>query len=488
MKYQPFKKSLLIIIPAVILTAAAGLAIFSEQGNPSARHIPGSITFSGPRPQIGQQGIAVSTGQRKSLAASFNPRDWFENRVEDLMSWDQNPWRRDRRGFGDHYDALRRSKDPKDQARAKELQRQAVEWYHKLLLRYPEMAVTMRSVPAEKNGFLKFLELQDRMKALDPENGVPRVNFPADITAYLKNEAPWNAAAVRAWLNQQKSLVDEIRGIGLLPDRSESGIPEERQGAFISARFPDDCFNILLMQARLAAEDGNAATALESVRAAQGLGDHLGQLEAPTLLTATVSILLQQNLAKSVFEEIIPALPPGSVDPAAWQTALKPTVYGPSDFSRILRGEWRSENVQIMLPILLDTEEPRRVSDGGALLDAHAYFFVENVQKYETATLTDLPTIQLTGPPDLSHLSSGSRQIYDCVFISTEVWNKAPQNFISRSGMTQAAFAILKGQPIPNDPIYGQPYVWDPVTRQLSPPATDAFKAMNIKPIKVPRL
>ena len=53
--------------------------------------------------------------------------------------------------------------------------------------------------------------------------------------------------------------------------------------------------------------------------------------------------------------------------------------------------------------------------------------------------------------------------------------------------MTQAAFAIMKGQPIPKDPVYGQDYRWDPVTRLLSAPDTEAFNSLNIKPITVPK-
>lgn len=38
----------------------------------------------------------------------------------------------------------------------------------------------------------------------------------------------------------------------------------------------------------------------------------------------------------------------------------------------------------------------------------------------------------------------------------------------SQSGLTQAAFVILKGHPLPKDPIYGQDCDWDPATRELS--------------------
>ena len=37
-------------------------------------------------------------------------------------------------------------------------------------------------------------------------------------------------------------------------------------------------------------------------------------------------------------------------------------------------------------------------------------------------------------------------------------------------------------------PIYGQPYVWDPASRQLSMPAGKEFDAIKIKSITVPKL
>jgi hypothetical protein len=54
--------------------------------------------------------------------------------------------------------------------------------------------------------------------------------------------------------------------------------------------------------------------------------------------------------------------------------------------------------------------------------------------------------------------------------------------------MMQAAFALMKGQTLPLDPVYGQPYGWDPATRTLSPPAHPAFEEMKLNPIVVPKL
>ena len=55
----------------------------------------------------------------------------------------------------------------------------------------------------------------------------------------------------------------------------------------------------------------------------------------------------------------------------------------------------------------------------------------------------------------------------------------------SATGMMQAAFALMKGQPLPPDPVYGLPYQWDPATRTLSPPDSPEFQEMQLKPVVV---
>jgi hypothetical protein len=487
MKYQPFKKPLRIIISVVILTAAAGLAIFSEQGNSSAQHIPGSIVFSGPRPQIGPQSAAVSMGQRKSFAASFNPKDWFEERFEDLMSWDQNPWKRNRRNsIGEHYYSLCNSTDPKDRDKVLAIQRQAEAYLEQLCLRYPEMAVTMRTVPAEKNRFLKWLEFSEKWKKdhVQIANGL---SLPPELKDYLDHKAPWNAAAARAWLAQQKPLLDEIRSIGLLPDASQNGIDMARW-SFTPQRLPISVSQALMLEARLAAEEGNVSAAMQAIRAAKGLGDQFTQVESPTLMGGVVGILTQMSLEKTVLEQILPALPPGSVDAAAWEALLRPSVNSPADLSRMFRGDWRTTTATWLLPGIVDSEETRPLPDPGELLDTFSSPYTQLVRDAENTKLADLPSLQMSGNRDHSHLSYRSREVVYMLSVNGNAWLNGAKKSFSSSGMTQAAFAILKGQAIPNDPIYGQPYIWDPATRQLSPPATDAFKEMNIKPIKVPRL
>ena len=110
--------------------------------------------------------------------------DWLEENYENLMSWDKNPWKIPRSSFGNHYLKLLGSKDPVDQAKAKEIRRLADALHQRLLERYPELAVANKHVPPERNGFLKLLELSAR---LDPTNTTSP--FSVDIEKKLKRES-----------------------------------------------------------------------------------------------------------------------------------------------------------------------------------------------------------------------------------------------------------------------------------------------------------
>ena len=481
MKYRPSKSFILIVLPLAALVISLGFGLLPELKEFEARPIPGEITFTHAKPQVSQY-ATVSSQKSASFGWSM---DWLEESYENLMNWDYNPWKRKPGGFGDHFYKLSESKDPRDQAKCRELRRLAEAWHQKLLLRFPELAVTLRNVPDDRNGFLKWLDFSDKMK-VDGGNGQPDLDLPKELSDYMNQNGTWNSAAAKVWLDQHKPLLDEIRAIGLLPDRSVNGIPTERWG-YIPARFAKTCGDVLIIEARLAAEQGDPAAALESVRAAKGLADHFSEVETPTLLAATVHSLIQLNLAGRVLNDIIPALPAGQVDPAAWENALNLTVPGPAEYARLMKGEWSAMNRHFLLPMLLDGENPKNPPDGGELLDYYSLFQLETVRRHESATLSDLPTLELPPMADASHLSRPSRQMVQDLTTGSSAWRRGWLHAHSVFAMTQAAFAIMKGQPLPQEPIYGVDYRWDPATRQLSMPPGNDFEAMGIKPITVPK-
>lgn len=482
MKYRPSKSFVLTVVPLAVLTVGLGYAVLPELENIQAVPVPGEIVFKHPAPvRAGTKPISI-----RQVASFGWSTAWFEETFENVMTWEHNPWKRNSSAFGDHFAKLYPSKDPKDQAKVRELRRLAEAWHQKLRLRFPELAVPMRNVPDERNGFLKWLDFADRMEA-GMTKGTSQIGFPKEITDYLSDKGAWSPEAAKAWLTQQKPLLDEVRAIGLLPDRSVNGIPIERWG-FSSARLVKGWSDALMMDARLAAEQGDAAAALESVRAVKGLADHFGEVETPSLLAATVQILVQLNLQNQVMTHILPALPADQVDPEMWENALSPKASAPADFARLMKGEWAVSSTYFILPHLLDSEDPKTPPDGGELLDFYSTQFAEIVARHEGTASSDLSGVQWPAIPDDSHLSWASRQATKDLFIGTQAWRRGWDRSQSAQAMTQAAFAIMKGQPVPKDPVYGAEYLWNEQTRQLSAPDTEAFRGMSLKPITVPKI
>lgn len=484
MKFQPPKFLLVTAAATVPFVLFFGMLRYME-ASAKPRSLA-QIAFRSERPSADD----VSRPERNGQPSAGWSSDWLEERYDELMTWERNPWKKHAtRGFGDHYFELLNSKDPADQMKAKELLRLAEELYKKVLERYPELAVEMREVAPERNGFLKWLELSERFDA-DPNrpghHGAKHLGIPQPLLDSLNGTAAWDASATKAWLASEKALLDEIRSIGLLPEQSVNGIDIDRW-FFISARFGKSCTDALMLEARIAAEEGNTAAALESVSAARGFADHFGKVETPTLLAVTVQILIEMQVRNQVISHIIPALPPGQFDPQVWENAANPAATPPAEFARIMKGEWNVTARKFLMPMLSDFEDPRYPRDPDQLIDAHAGMFVSVLNTHSGQSPADWAKNPEIKVPDLGYLSRSSRQLTDTLMVGSRAWSKGFIRAQSQAGMTQAAFALMKGQALPNDPIHGLPYVWDPATRQLSLPADPLFKEVSLDPIIVPK-
>ncbi len=487
LKYRASKSFLVAMGVLCPVTVALYFGLVPELEAMRKPRVRGELTFPEERPgpeRSRSRDSAESSGASLTLDESM---DWLGENYEKLMAWDKNPWKRPARVFGSHFLELKASKDPEDQAKVRLIEQLADSLFQQLLKRYPELAVEMRQVAPERNGFLKFLDLEEKHRKNSAQLGSAElpVPIPESLTKHLQGEA-WNSEAARNWIDSQRSFIDEIRSIGLLPERSVADIDLD-QWFFISARFAKACADALLVDARLAADDGDSARAMASVQAAVGLADHIGDVETPSLLATTVQILVRQSAQRYVLSEILPQLPPGSVDVSAWRAAVDPRPQEPGDFARVMTGEFHVGGRYWLMPPVADVEDPKYPSDPEALLDTYAGMFADVVNRHHGQPLSRLPEIEFQpSPPDLSHLTRHSRETMEILWVGARAWRKGWDRSQSSAAMNQVAFSIMNGETPPNDPVYGLPYRWDPTTRTLSAPDSPAFKELDLKPIKVP--
>lgn len=477
MPKRPSKPFLLI----AILMAALGIYLFIDSST-GYKATPGEVVFRKERPAKGATlNSAISASDYSDKSSSWLGKVW-----DNIATWENNPWKRQPVDIGSRYWDLSQSDDPLDQKEADRLRALGKELHQRVLERYPELAVELKEVAPEDNGFLQWLELIERLKE-EQENPHPKIiDLPSDLRKMVQGKEAWDPATAKAWLDQERALLDEIRAIGLLPDQSTAGIDVHRWVDTLSSSAMH-AVDALLLDARLAADSGNVQHAMESVQAASGLSRHIGAIESPALLNSLINSSQQVRIQNYTFTELLPLVPPGQFDPAAWQTSVNPQTSPPSIIADMLRGEWNALTQEYLFPVLVDAQEPNYPPDPDALIDVHTSYIADLVNSYDNPDMSGWENTPADLIPDTSHLSRHSREIIEQLTIGMQGVGRNMRKGQIHSSMTQAAFAIMQGQPIPPDPIHGLPYQWDPATRQLSTPNTPFFTEMKMDPITVPQ-
>ncbi|RYD20116.1 MAG: hypothetical protein EOP88_16345 [Verrucomicrobiaceae bacterium] len=476
MRYRPSKRVVWLVVPllpvaimcvGVWLAGQPDTAAIANRGSkaPEERRLTGSPSTWG--------NVFSSTG------------GLIGDGMDALMMSPANPWRND--GSAARFYHLQFSKDPAEQAEYQRLKKLGREWYERILARYPELAMEPgKEVPAERNGLLKLTELFKRL-GNGTTGEMVYVPYPVDLKSPFTKNQPWDEAAASTCVEANRALIDELKTIGRMTESSMAGKDPsdwERGLAGNSTKAAE----LLMLDARLAAGRGDIAGALESIRAARGLADHLGGGDA-SMMHGIFSASINSKISSFVFSSILPTIPAGQVDAAAWQAAMNPTVHQPSDFARTLRADWNSGLANHLLPMFSDTSDSSVPRDADLVVEVYTRHVLESAKQAESLGMRDLEN----NPPPVAsadHLSRRGRSYAQMLGMTADsfdmrgIWERQQAG----AGLTQAAFAMMNGQPVPNDPVSGKPYQWDPATRKLSMPDIPRYQKTSIKPITVPKM
>ncbi|RYD39452.1 MAG: hypothetical protein EOP85_15910, partial [Verrucomicrobiaceae bacterium] len=215
MKYRPSKRVVWLVVPVLPLVVMGVGLWFAGKTDSEA---------------IANRGAEAPPVKRFSLV---DPRswsvsmDWFDDGMDAVMEWDYNPWKgkwkRDNR-FGQRIDQLAKSGRPEDKAELERLRKLGREWYERILARYPDLAVKPdRDIPREQNGFFQWQSYLKRLSEGN-EGGIFESSYSKEMVDHLRRGAEPDLAAIKAWLDANRERIDEIRGIGLISDRSTAGM------------------------------------------------------------------------------------------------------------------------------------------------------------------------------------------------------------------------------------------------------------------------
>jgi hypothetical protein len=353
-----------------------------------------------------------------------------------------------------------------------------------MLAEFPALRVDKHPVADDQNAFLMLFNLDLVIKELDPP-------LSEEFRQLLNGTTPWDADAARRFLAQHAGLVEWIEKIAALKTRSSENLPASYDG-FIVARSGTIASDTLLLKARLAAEAGDEQETLRAIRAASNLVAHYQKIESPSLLSATVQILIDLNTKRAAMKTLLPALGQDA-DLSQWKSAFAATNYTPSDLAHVMRGEWNTGSEHIAFPALIVDERDGNLSDAEAVARAYSSLF--------NAWATKLPTISLAQiesfvpQVETSHLSREGLE-YAEALTGSEAWLRGYLHAAVVSSQHQAALDLLMLEQdgvtlgaadaarATHDPMTGLPFIFDPSKRELSPPHVSAMPSVD--PLALP--
>lgn len=341
----------------------------------------------------------------------------------------------------------------------------AEKWYQELLEKYPEMRPVYRDVQDEKNGYLQYLILRDRVK--EPQ-------LPEDLKSMLQEKSPWNPGNYKAWLAKNQEYFESILRMAELTDYSTKGIDLNRlrnRGETMLAEFG----MILRASARLAMEEGDRDTALRYFKALSGLGDRFIDIEVPSIYSGVLYSMVRSPSLDAFREQLFPALGNDPEVLKAWNDAVFRKATPAEDAARIMKGDWNIMIRHNLLPALLgDTSmfegENIPISDAASLIDSYTKVFQKAANTFSSQGVERFVVSEVVFEVPKFELSS-----HDAEFIKSGLGglSKVLQSKASEAtttAMLSAALAIRLDEKPKPDPVSGLAFRWDPAKRTLSTP------------------
>ena len=373
---------------------------------------------------------------------------------------------------------------PAERAAAKA---EAAAWKVKFLAEFPALMVAERPVAAEENGFLLLYQLGS-----SPQSD--SLSISEEFKQILNGLAPWDPEAAKRCLTEHAELVSKIEHIAALLTRSSSNMPADYVG-FISGRAGKNGCDILLLKARLAAEARDQTETLRLVSAAGNLGCHFHDIESPSLLSETISILIDLSIKRTAFKTLLPALGK-SADLDQWKSELDRKIYSPTELAKVVRGEWNIGADLIAFPLLAISEKLREMPDAEAVSRCYSASYNQCVSKLPSRSFADLLTYDLILPGTVSHLSEEGRKIINDISIGSQSWSKGYVRSAAVHHQYQAAMELLiqektgatltsaEADRVTRDPGSGLPFVFDAASRKLATPSSAT--ALDLEPLALP--
>ena len=353
----------------------------------------------------------------------------------------------------------------------------------RMLAMFPDLAVTPHPVPDEENAFLQ-------LHLIEVASGRNEQPFlPSELRDW---SSPLDIDAARELLELHSDWVKTAEHLASLTKSSSSNMPESFDG-FVGARTAMSAADHLLLKAQLAAEEGDEEGALRLVGLARNIGGHYRDVERPSLMGETITILVDLSALDATNHGILPALGP-SADLAGWRTVLASRCT-PKALAHTMRGEWFCSLGMMTLYLAHPETTP---PDPDRLVEVFTERFSREAKRLDQATLSDLHLLSGSLVHESSHgLSEKSSEILNWFSIGGQAWYRGFTRAALKHAHLDAGLELLQREQHGEDlttltacdtinPLTNEPFEFDPVTRTLPEPNSPDDHDLLIDPLPLP--
>ncbi len=331
-----------------------------------------------------------------------------------------------------------------------------------ILVEIPSLRLEAKVVASEQNGYLALYKL-----AIDPDFKDFRNSKIIDQVSQEKIDP----AVIRKDLIAFDAIRKEIERIAALTERSNI-IDGKLHTEFLPAGEIKTMGEYLVLQARLAAMDGNEAESFRYLSLALNLIEHLDSIEAPNFLSETVYVLTRLSVRTVFFKWILPTLDQ-STNLVKWQSILEPRTHVPQRHSVLLKGEWNTFS-EVFMPILFD-----EVPDPEATMMAWAKYNDTSAKRLDAMNFQQFSVAKvLPHEPFTKNISREGVVVFDIMFSGGDAWTLGAIRSVVVEHHYAAALDLLireqKSEDISKltetfllNPHTGKPFAYDAATRTL---------------------
>ena len=341
---------------------------------------------------------------------------------------------------------------------------EAVAWKAKFQTEFPALTITSRSVKPEENGYLLLWEFRGKSEVS------------GEFAKGLEDPAACDLDTGKRLLTEHSALLGQVEKIGALRTRSSSGMPKDCT-VLIPTRDVKRCYEILLFKACLAAKAGDQDEALRCVSSCGNIADHLHDLEAPTFLSETVSLLADGSKRRIIMQVMLPAFGK-SADLARWRAELARNPYSTTEFARVLRGEWEISADFMMFPLIAVFKRQNLMPDAELVVRFHSSWVSDMMTKLPSSGLADLEKTMAL--PTVSGFSEEGGGIIKLMHAGSHTWacgycTKAVERACALAAMDllileKAGTVLGDGdvERVTRNPLTGEAFVFNSARREVS--------------------